>query len=973
MRRMLSGSFLRTAVCVIAAAILPALGIVLLTGIERNADAVHRAEEQALSVVRNVAEAQEALTAGMRVMLSTMARMEPLRDRSGDLPHILSRLDDAHPAYTDLLAADENGRAFAVRRELPAQAGPDALFHFSRPASGEPFVSGNVRVSPYLHIPLLYFGYNTRDAAGSPLLLVAGVRLDYYPYLLSKISLYPDAELYLADAGGTAVFVQPAPAQDPVKTPVKAPEGILKAVADAGGDLGFLYMDAPGGRNLVAFRRLRLENTGEPYMLALLSVPEASLLKEANSLLHRDIRLLCLAFLGSLVLSFALLRMVLSPPVAKLLDSARRYAQGDYSRKPVIAGAGAELEELGKSLSTMAFALEKREKELIDARRSTEAAIKSKSEFLANMSHEIRTPMNAVIGMAYLALKGDLTPQQRGYVAKIHEAGSALLQVINDILELSKLDAGKLGMENIAFAPRDMFAENQRRFSAQAREKNLALHFSVAPGVPRQLVGDPLRLGQIVGHLLDNAVRFTERGSITVSCACEETSPPEALVRISVADTGRGMAAPQVTGLRRLFAGESSPLPDKSPGRSTGLGLLISHKLARAMHGELSVESAPGAGSTFTLSVRLGVRAGERPAAATMLGGIRALAVDDDSVSLTLIRELLENFGMRVTAEQNAKEALPRIRQAEAAGDPFSLVVLDWRMPVLDGVELTRHIKHQMNLAEVPAIIMLSAYGWGGIAIQAEAAGVDAFLHKPINESVLLDTIMNLLRIHGSKALASGEEEKAEGGKEFSGLRILVVEDNVVNQQVAREILADRGVEVTVADNGQKALELLPSQAERAPFDMVLMDLQMPVLDGFGATRRLRALGVPWASYLPVIAMTAHSKSAEFGACLEAGLNDHVGKPITVEEFFATLRQWLPVRPIEDPAANAAFADLLEAAGRGDPGLSALFAKSEVLVERHIHAGRARLLKQLVRSAKTEEAAAFLTHLNDVLQFTHKG
>lgn len=683
---------------------------------------------------------------------------------------------------------------------------------------------------------------------------------------------------------------------------------------------------------------------------------------------RRSILLLGVAFAGMVALSMLVVSGILAPPVGRILAATRSYAAGDFSGR---LGSGfhvLEFAELANSMNSMAEAIEKRETELIKARDTAEAAGKSKGEFLANMSHEIRTPMNAIIGMAYLALKSELTDQQRGYISKIHEAGSDLLKVINDILELSKLDAGKLGMESITFPLREIFAENQRHFSSTARNKGVALVFSTAPNVPRHLVGDPLRFGQILGHLIDNALRFTDTGTVNVSCVLEETMPTQVLLCLQVKDTGIGMNAGQVAGLQRLFdSDEATPVPEQPPGKANGLGLLLTHKLVHTMDGSLSVESAPGEGTTFTVRLKFGVRVGSRPQGETSLAGVRVLAVDDDPVSLTAVKELLENFGMHVVTELDPLQGMEMLQRADDDGEPFQLGVIDWRMPGMDGVEMTRRIKDSHTLKHIPALIMLSAYGWGGITLRAESAGVDAFLHKPINESVLLDTIMNLLRPQEVRGGTASDKETSADDSGLSGIPVLLVEDNIVNQQVAREILGEAGMLVTVADNGQQAVELLRQSPDMAPFAMILMDLQMPVMDGYEATRRVRASDARWAQDIPIIAMTAHSWANEAQSCLKAGMNDHVGKPIDVDDMFDTLRRWLPVRVVSDPEKVELFRNLQILAESGGAQFTERLYADEAPLIAHVGAGRYERLRDMAQTGNYAQAASFLERLNSVM------
>ena len=964
MRNFFTGSFLRTAFFIIAVSALPAVAIVFFAGFERGSGAFERAELQAKIAVRTVARVQSSIAAGARTLLTTLAEAAAVRPRVSDMEDLLSQLHYSHPAFIDVLLADENG--YIVASKVSSETGLNILEHpfFLRALSKSVFVAGEATHSPLSDVPVLPFGYTIHFPGGRPLVLVTGVQLPYYKYLLRKLNISPGARIYLADMKGQAVFTQPALDEALPEIPLH----VRKAVAEREPDEGLFFLDGPDERLMVAYRRIALEESPDiPYMQTVFTIPAAAVLAETKDSQTRDGFLLILALSAMFLLSAGLVSMTFSAPIKKMLSAAREYGRGNFSARLSGVGEVRELAALAESMNTMAASIEKRETDLIQAKNFAEAASRSKGEFLANMSHEIRTPMNAIIGMAYLSLKGELTTQQRGYVSKIHEAGSELLRVVNDILELSKLDAGKLGMESIAFSLHEIFADLQRRFAPHIRNKSVELTFSVSPTVPRQLVGDPLRLGQVLGHLLDNAVRHTESGAIDVMCALEEQNGPRIGLRFTVKDSGQGMEARQVTALQRLFSGDSTPVPEKEPGKSNGLGLLLSHKLVRAMGGSLRVDSVPGQGSAFSFTAGFGIRAASRTAKIRSLTGMRVLAVDDEAVSLTILKEFLENFGMAVTVEQDPRQALAIVQRADEQGQPFRLVVVDWRMPGMDGTELIRRIKNQLSLAHAPALIMLSAYAWGGIALQAETAGIDAFLHKPINESVLLDTIMNLL--HPQEERAPGEPADAEvaesfaGEEDLAGLKVLLVEDNAVNQQIAREILSDAGIDVTVADNGLAALSLLEQAGDNMPFALVLMDLQMPVMDGFEATRRIRALDAPWAKDLPVVSMTAHSRDSELDACREAGLDDHVGKPITVSELFAAIRRWLPPAPVAEPTAGV-IRDLHARARRNDASVKADFARFEPLLETFLHPGRLERLKRLLQADDLAGAADLVERLD---------
>ncbi|MCL1939585.1 MAG: response regulator [Desulfovibrionaceae bacterium] len=965
MKNFAPGSFLRTIYYIIAVAALPAIVIAILTGVQRQQDVVRRAEEQARNIVHAAAHIQDTVTASSRTLLATMAKMDVVRSRQANLPDFLDRLGFSHPAYADLFVIDDDGHIIASNTRQEDLSRVLDRNYFSGSLKKNVLIPGGVTFSRLSGVPVFHFSYGTRSSARKSLILVTGVRLSYYTYMLKGLSLPEGASFYLADAKGRlAASLPDSDEEDGILSPLV--EDAINSRAEA---QGLFYFDPGNGRLLVAYQRIALEETpDEPYMTVVLTMPEAAVHSGSKALQQRKLLLLGLALGAMALLGYGFVRLVLLPPVHSMLEAATSYAGGDFSRRPSPVTPVRELSELAASMSSMAGAIEKQETELIHARNEAEAASKVKGEFLANMSHEIRTPMNAIIGMAYLALKSDLTPRQKGYLTKIHEAGGDLLKVINNILELSKLDAGKLGMESISFSMRDIFAEDERHFSPAARAKDVELHFFIAPDVPRYLVGDPLRLGQIVGHLLDNAVKYTETGSITVSCELESQIGRQAHILLTIRDTGPGMSEARLASLQHLFSG----LDDASPARMDGFGLLLVHKLLRAMGGELSLDSIPDKGTTVFLRITFGVRMEERAPRTTLMAGVRCLVVDDDAVSLGLLKDLMESFGIEAVAESDPRKGLAALKKADTNDKPFDLLIIDWRMPDIDGVELTRQIRSDAAIKHQPAIIMLSAYGWSGIILQAEEAGVDSFLHKPINESVLLDTIMTLVQPQGR----AEEEAPAEAGdtmlaKGVEGMQVLVVEDNSVNQQIAQEILTGMGVRVTLADNGQKALEYFEPPGMTPPFALVFMDLQMPVMDGFEAARRLRALNAPWAADLPIIAMTAHSRSEELENSASAGLDDHVSKPIDVDELFRALSRWRPPVAIEEQRIAADVRAFYEELCGGTAKMER-FQDIRPALKEHIHEGRLLRLEELLRSGKMQEAAAFLKRLDAVLQFMHE-
>ncbi|WP_051284401.1 PAS domain-containing hybrid sensor histidine kinase/response regulator [Desulforegula conservatrix] len=547
------------------------------------------------------------------------------------------------------------------------------------------------------------------------------------------------------------------------------------------------------------------------------------------------------------------------------------------------------------------------EEAMRQAKELAEYASRAKADFLANMSHEIRSPMNAIIGMNHLLMKTELNSKQKDYSEKIQRSARGLLGVINDILDFSKIEAGKLSMEFIDFDLDEVLNNLSSLVTIKAQEKGLEMVFAVDHDVPRALKGDPLRLGQVLMNLAGNAIKFTEKGEIVISIAPAWISNDDVMIRFEVRDTGIGLTEEQCEKLFQSFQQADTSTTRKYGG--TGLGLTICKQLAGMMGGEIGVNSTLGKGSTFWFTARFGILANgmkKNEIIPESLRQMRVLVVDDSMTFAEVLKGYLEEFTFRVDTANSGKEAIELFAGSSGLGrEPYDLIFMDWQMPGMNGIEASRKIRHDFEGQATPKIIMVTGYAREDIMNQADEIGLNGFIIKPVTPSLLFDSVVNAFGHPGESNITSKKYslKMPFGFDEIRGSHILVVEDNEINQQIARELLEDEGFFVTVAENGKAALDIVTQTPPKMLYDLIFMDLQMPVMDGYTASSEIRAWeksrpvnennGIMASGRIPIIAMTADAMQGVKEKVLDVGLDDYISKPVDPMDIFNALVKWI--------------------------------------------------------------------------------
>lgn len=911
-----SGSIRATLYLVLLLSLVPATGLLIYSGVTARQAALSGARQESGIKLRLLEMQQAAFLENTYTLMLTLTQRDELVEMDlDDVFTLLSQSLVRSSAYSNIYVADTQGNVFAAASEYHdgVNIKDSEVFRSALEISG--FAGSTMGEDPFTGEQVLRFARPFFNQQGEPLgVIVFSLSEIASPEYLEGLALRQHSRLAALDRNGSLIFHYHEGKETRPDDVYNGWSGLKEQPESE----GFYISNTEDGREMVnSFLQVFLSggSTAEgqiPLITLHLFESADQAYAEANAALHRNLFLLAVAIMASLTIIWMLGYAGLLNSTNQLLSVAGRISAGQLGARAGIKGLTGDFVRLASSLDDMAEALEGRKQEMVKAKNDALAANRAKSEFLTNMSHGIRTPMNSIIGMAYLILKTDLNPKQKSYLNRIYGAANNLLGIINDIMDFSKIASGQFSMDDSPFSIDELMENTSALIYQKAEEQGLTVSFSVSPDVPSILIGDSLRLGQVLTNICNNAVKFTEQGSISISCKLLEHRDDRVKISFVVRDTGIGMSSEQLGKLFQAFTQADGSTTRKFGG--TGLGLTISKRLVELMNGHIYIRSQPEAGTTVEAMVWL--QKGECDSEETEVlqrgfAGYPVLLIDDNRETGHIFEAELDKLGLRVDRAKTPEEGFRRL-SAPGLAAPYRLVCLELFMQEMDGPDMVWLIRNRLGLGELPPLLVTTSTPYAPETIaRCEEAGAVGIIHKPLTLRFLARTLDNIFnsRPPGGSAVSSSLAQPAQIGL-LRGMRILLVEDNLLNQQVAAELLYDTGALVKMATNGVDALTMVESaEAGGESFDMMLLDIQMPQMDGYEVAKRIRA--DERFNKMSLIAMTAHAMDEDKQKCLDYGMNDHIAKPLEVNKFYETLIRWAlkKKRPAEIPVEQPALPD----------------------------------------------------------------